>query len=301
MDDVATCYRHPSEATRITCQRCDRPICGSCMIPGSVGFQCPECVHRGNRETRQHQLPYGGVRSSNPKATSIALIAVNVLVWVAVLLTGGSNGRLFATLALMPNGHCEPRADGMFLIDRFMCLQQGAEWWPGVASGAPWQVITSAFTHVSPLHILFNMLMLFLLGPQVEGIMGRARFLAIYFIAALGGSAGVMLFSAPFVKTMGASGAVYGLMGALLILALKHKGDVRGILMWIGLNVAFSFMVSGISWEGHLGGLVGGVAAISAFVMLPKQHRARWGWPLAGLAALVFIGIIVARALTLAV
>lgn len=266
------------------------------MIPGSVGFQCPECVNRGNKETRQLSLPYGGTRSADPRRTTFAIIAINAVVWIAVLLSGGVNGRLFDALALMPGGHCERRADGMFLIDRALCLQQGSEWLPGVATGAPWQVITSAFTHVEILHILFNMLMLFLLGPQIEGILGRARFLAVYAVALLGGSAGVMMFSDPYTQTMGASGAVYGLMGALLVMAIKHKGDVRGILLWIGLNVAFSFTFAGISWQGHLGGLLGGLAAVAAFVFLPRNFRARWQWPLVALAALVFIAIIVVRA-----
>lgn len=296
MDDAATCYLHPDRPTRIACQRCDRPICPDCMIPGSVGFQCPQCVNRGIKETRQLNLPYGGTRSADPRRTSFALIATNIAAWLAILVTGGVSGRLFDAFALMPGGHCERRSDGMFLVDRTLCLQQGSQWFPGVATGAPWQVITSAFTHVDVLHILFNMLMLFLLGPQIEGILGRTRFLAVYFIAALGGSAGVMAFSAPFTQTMGASGAVYGLMGALLVMAIKHKGDVRGILLWIGLNVAFSFTFAGISWEGHLGGLAGGLAAVSALVLLPKEHRARWQWPLLALAALVFIAIIVVRA-----
>ena len=117
------------------------------------------------------------------------------------------------------------------------------------------------------------MLMLFLLGPQLEQILGRARFLALYFVSLLGGSAAVMAFSEPYLSTLGASGAIYGLMGGLLLLAWRHKGDVRGILIWIGLNVALSFTWAGISWQGHLGGLVGGLGVALILVFLPKQQR----------------------------
>jgi len=131
-------------------------------------------------------------------------------------------------------------------------------------------------------------------------VLGRARYLAVYLVALLGGSAAVMLLSPPFLSTIGASGAIYGLMGALLLLAVKHKGDVKGILFWLGINVVLSFTWSGISWEGHLGGLLGGAAAAAIIMYLPKERRALWQWPLVGLLAAVFVAIIVARALQLA-
>lgn len=269
------------------------------MIPGAVGFQCPECVSRGHRETRQLQLPYGGARAANPRATSIALIVINAVVFAGVLLTGGSFGSLFDLFALTPQGIC-PVGNQVLLTDAAGCAAQGYVWQAGVATGAPWQVITSAFTHSAPFHILFNMLVLWLLGPNIEEVLGRARYLAVYLVALLGGSAAVMLFSAPFLSTIGASGAIYGLMGALLLIAVRHKGDVRGILFWLGLNVVLSFTWAGISWQGHLGGLLGGAATAAVIMYLPKERRARWQWPLVGLLAGVFIAAIVARALALA-
>lgn len=267
-----TCYRHPNEPTRIVCQRCGRPICPECMVPGSVGFQCPECVQQGVRQTRQHSLPYGGGRSANPKTTSIALAGVNVAIWLLLLLTGGYGGVPMAHLSLAP-------VDVAF-------------------GGAWWQLITSGFSHVALWHIGFNMLVLYLLGPNVEQIVGRWRFLAIYFVALLGGSTFVMLFSHPAGATLGASGAIYGLLGAVLMLALKHKGDVRGILTWIGLNVLVSFMWANVSWQGHLGGLLGGVLATAAVIYLPKQYR-RFQWPLLGLIALAFLALCGFRVLQL--
>lgn len=266
------CYRHPNEPTRIVCQRCGRPICPQCMVPGSVGFQCPECVQQGMRQTRQNKLPYGGNRGTNPKTTSIVLAAINAVVWVILMLSGGYSGVPMAYLSLSPS-------DVAF-------------------GGAWWQLITSGFSHVEVWHIGFNLLVLYLLGPNVEQIVGRWKFLAIYFIALLGGSASVMLFSHPLGATLGASGAIYGLLGAVLMLALKHKGDVRGILTWIGLNVLVSFLWANVSWQGHLGGLVGGVLATAAVIYLPKKYQ-RFQWPLLALLAVVFIGLSAFRVLQL--
>ncbi|MDO5675888.1 MAG: rhomboid family intramembrane serine protease [Propionibacteriaceae bacterium] len=263
------CYRHPNEPTRIVCQRCGRPICPQCMIPGSVGFQCPECVQEGMRQTRQQATPYAAKRSKDPKVTSIAIAAVNVAVWLLLVLTGGYDGAPMRYLSLAP-------VDVAF-------------------NGAWWQLITSGFSHVALWHIGFNMMVLYLLGPNVEQIVGRWKFLAIYFVSLLGGSAAVMLFSHPLGATLGASGAIYGLLGAVLMLAIKHKGDVRGILTWIGINVAVSFLWANVSWQGHLGGLVGGVLATAAVIYLPKQYR-KFTWPLLGVIALIFIGLSVFRA-----
>lgn len=268
------------------------------MVPGAVGFQCPECVSQGHRETRQLLLPYGGTRVRNPKATSVALIAVNALVWVAVLLTGGAFGTLYNLLALVPEGLC-PVGDRILLTGPDGCVAEGYSWLPGVATGAPWQVLTSGFTHAAAWHLGFNMLVLWLLGPTIEQVLGRARYLAVYLVALLGGSAGVMLLSQPYSSSVGASGAIYGLMGALLLIAIRHKGDVRGILFWLGLNVVLSFTWSGISWEGHLGGLAGGMAAAAIIMYLPKGRR-RLQWPLVALLAAVFVAVIVARAMQLA-
>lgn len=300
MDDAAACYRHPDSPTRIACQRCGRPICPECMIPGSVGFQCPECVASGMRETRQHALPYGGTRVSDPKRTSYVLIAINAVVFLAVLATGGAWGRVFNWFALSPLGRCEAGDAWLNYPDPAACVAAGGAWVDGVASGAPWQVLTSAFTHAQLLHIGFNMLMVYLLGPQIEQIFGRARFLALYLVAALGGGAGVMLFSEWYTATMGASGAVYGMIGAVLLLAIKHKGDVRGILIWLGLNVVLSFTWAGISWQGHLGGLLGGLGVAAILLYLPRDKRATLQWPLIGLLALAFIGLIVWKSLSFA-
>lgn len=269
------------------------------MVPGPVGFQCPECVTTGHRHTRQLQLPYGGTRVTNPKATSTTLIGVNVVVWVLVLLTGGSFGTAYNLFALLPEGLCSVGGNQILLVGPTACTAVGSTWIPGVATGAPWQIVTSGFTHVAVWHIGFNMLVLWMLGPSIEQILGRARFLAVYFLALLGGSAGVMLLAAGYSSTAGASGAIYGLIGALLLIAIKQKGDVRGILFWLGLNIVLSFTWSGISWEGHVGGLIGGAAATAIIIFLPRERRSLQ-WPLIGLATAAMLAVIVVRALQLA-
>ncbi len=145
----------------------------------------------------------------------------------------------------------------------------------GVADGAWWQLMTSAFTHEEVLHIGFNMLALYFLGPMLESVLGRWRFLALYLVSALAGSAAVMLWSLPYIQTLGASGAVFGLMGALAVVALKVQGQLQTVLVWIGLNLAFTFTVSGISWQGHIGGLVGGAVIGAAMVFAPRR-TGRW-------------------------
>ena len=146
---------------------------------------------------------------------------------------------------------------------------------PGVSDGAYWQVVTSMFTHVAVWHIAFNMMALWVLGPQLELAIGRARFLALYFISGLAGSALVLVAGPEYGGTHGASGAVFGLMGALLVVAHKVGGDYRGVLTWIGINFLITFVfVNNISWQGHVGGFLGGLACAA-------RHRLRAARPAA--------------------
>jgi membrane associated rhomboid family serine protease len=161
-----------------------------------------------------------------------------------------------------------------------------------VANGAVWQLLTSAFTHVDLWHIGFNMEALWVLGPQLEAVLGRTRFLAVYFLSALSGSVLVYWLTGVSTPTIGASGALFGLMGALLVVVYKVHGDVRQILMWIGLNFVITFLVPFISWQGHLGGFVGGLVVAAAFVYAPKANRSLWQ-----LGAAVGLGVLLAAAI----
>jgi membrane associated rhomboid family serine protease len=262
--EAPVCYRHPDREAHIRCQRCDRRICPDCMRPAAVGFQCPSCVHEGSKSTRSGRTAYGGERPGNPALTSQVLIGLNVVVWVLILATGGRASHLVDVLALRPSG------TGIFDGQAYQLSA-------GVADGAPWQLVTSMFTHIEIWHIGFNMLALWMLGPQLELVVGRLRFLALYFVSGLAGSACVMWFSAWYGQTLGASGAIFGLMGALLVIAVKVRGDVRSLLFWIGANFVITFVLGRlISWQGHVGGFVGGLLLGAAIVYAPRAHRTRW-------------------------
>lgn len=271
---VPVCYRHPGRESHIRCQRCERPICPDCMNDAAVGFQCPECIAAGRKESRSARTTYGGLRPTNAATTSLVLIGINVAVWVALLISGGAGSRLFNLLVLRPDGACDLQNGYLNVqVGEVACSAGGGVWLPGVADGAWWQLMTSAFTHVQPLHLAFNMFALYLFGPQLELYFGRARYLALYLISALTGSAAVYWFSPQFSPTLGASGAVYGLMGALLVISLKVRVNVQGVLVLIGINLLLTFTISNISWQGHLGGLAGGAAAAAVLVYAPRKRR----------------------------
>jgi membrane associated rhomboid family serine protease len=255
------CYRHPDRETWIRCQRCDRPICPDCMNSAAVGFQCPNCVKEGARTTRSGRLPYGGEHSANPALTSLGLIVLNLAVWLAIT----ANEALIDRLALLPETTLFGNQDGSTTLVE------------GVGGGAYWQVLTSTFSHVQVWHIAFNMMALYFLGPQLELILGRVRFLAVYLLSGLAGSTAVMWLSSEHSQTLGASGAIFGLMGALLVVALKIRANVQQLMFWIGLNVVFTITASSfISWQGHFGGLLGGALLAAIVVYSPRQRRSAY-------------------------
>ena len=290
---VPVCYRHPGRESHIRCQRCDRPICPDCMRDAAVGFQCPECVAEGRKTTRSGRTAYGGLRPTNASITTGVLIGINVAVWLAILASGGSGSRLVNLLGLRPSGLCRLGNDG-YAVGSSLCTAQGGTWLPGVADGAWWQLVTSGFTHVTITHIAFNMLALWMIGPQLELVLGRVRFLALYGVSLLAGSAVVMWAGGEYQLTLGASGAIYGLFGALLIVARKVGGDMRALWGLIAVNVLITFAVPNISWQGHLGGFVGGVLATAILVYAPRQHRTAYqSAGLAAVAAATFLAVFV--------
>jgi membrane associated rhomboid family serine protease len=283
-DAPPVCYRHTDRETWIRCQRCSRPICPDCMRSAAVGFQCPNCVKEGSRSTRQARTPYGGQRVADPRLTTFVLIGLNAAVWLAITALGNSaSSRLVDKLALLPASSLRTYPDGQVEVVK------------GVADGAYWQLVTSMFTHVEVIHIGFNMLALYFLGPTLEAVLGRARFLALYLVSGLAGSAAVMLFSNPHGQTLGASGAIFGLMGALAVLALKVHGQAQSVLMWIALNLVLTFTVSNISWQGHIGGLLGGALIGVAMVYAPRNNRALVQWSVTGLVLVISLVLVAAR------
>jgi membrane associated rhomboid family serine protease len=279
------------------------------MRDAAVGFQCPECIAEGRRTVRAPRTRFGGLAaglaSGRAGITSLVLIGINVAVWLAITATGGGRSRLLPWLELLPRGRCAPGAQSGVFYPRVhsdaVCSAVSGHWVPGVADGAYWQLVTSAFTHVALMHIAFNMLALYVLGPQLELAVGRARFLAIYLISALTGSAAVYWLAPAYQSTVGASGAIFGLMGALLVVALTVRADVQGILVWIGINFLLTVSVSGISWQGHLGGFIGGTLVAAVLALAPRGPR-RTAYQVGGTAAVaaLAVGAIVLRTAALA-
>jgi membrane associated rhomboid family serine protease len=267
---AAVCVRHPDRATRLSCTRCDRPACPECLREASVGYQCVDCVGQGARDVRRRTTVAGALPARGRPVVVWTLIAINVLIyaWTAVQagsITRNSASSLFREWALAP---------------------------VLVADGDWWRLVTSGFLHIGPLHIASNMFALWVLGRDMEAVLGRGRFLALYMISLLGGSAAVMVFSAPNQAVAGASGAVFGLMGGLVVVLLKIKRAVGQVIALIAVNIVISQLVPGISLTGHLGGLAVGTAAAAVLVFAPRQHRtAIQTGSLAGLTALLLVVI----------
>lgn len=229
------CYRHPGRESGVRCRRCEQPVCPDCMITAPVGFQCPSCVKDAPAARPLRSL------ATRPVIT-LALISVSVAVFGSTLgggvLLGGGGDELIERLAV--NG-------------------------PAVAAGEWWRLVTSGFLHFGLIHVGFNMLILYQLGSMLEPTLGRVRFVLLYAAALLGGSFGAVLL-APEALTAGASGAVFGLMGAAF-LGMRRRGvdpmqsGIGGLLV---MNLLLTFVIPGISIGGHLGGLLAGAAAGAA-------------------------------------
>lgn len=260
MSDAPTsrCYRHPDREAAIRCQRCNRTICPACMHEAAVGFQCPECVRAG--QVRQPKTIAGAALTSRLGRISLALIAINVVVFIAQLATGGTDSALFRRGAML----------GLTAFD-----PSSGELLRGVADGAYWRLVTSAFLHSGILHIAFNMYALYLFGPFVERILGTTRFILAYLTMAVISSVFVYWLSDPLAVTIGASGAIFGLFGMALILLIRARQDVRMLLMLLAINAVISLQ-GNISWQGHLGGFAAGVILGAVFAYVPRGQRTLW-------------------------
>jgi len=258
------------------------------MRPASVGFQCPSCVDEGAKSTRSGRTTYGGKPSGNPALTSQILIGINVAVWLLITATGGGGSPWVDRLALRPDGgpYSLPSGDLVLLN--------------GVSDGAYWQVVTTMFTHVTILHLAFNMIGLFIFGPQLEAVFGRARYLALYFLSGLVGSVFVYWLAALAVPTVGASGAIFGLFAAYFVVALKMRANVSSLVVLLGINAVITFTNPGISWQGHLGGFLGGLALAGLFVHAPRRGRPLWHWAGVGALGVLLLVAFVARTVALA-
>jgi membrane associated rhomboid family serine protease len=270
MANTETCYRHPDRLTGTHCTRCGRPVCPDCMVSAPVGHHCPTCVKDDNKGVRQINWRPGTTQLGGRITPTVkVIVAVNVVIYLLTSQHLDANIERFGQLGYALDGHGH-------LI--------------GVAHGQYYRLITSAFLHVSVAHILLNMVALLIVGSPVEAALGRARFLILYVLAALGGSVLSYLFANPATVGVGASGAIFGLFGAFFIIARSRRADTSGILVLIGINLAFSFTDKLIDWRAHVGGLIIGVVVAGVFTLaerrLPKQ---KWLVEAVGCAAVVFL------------
>jgi membrane associated rhomboid family serine protease len=268
MAEMLTCYRHPDRETGVSCSECGRGICPDCMHFGPVGIRCPD--HAGQRQGAARV-----VRGIQPRRGSTlgwvakGLIAVNILVYFLQLAQGANisadNGSIF---------------------------QNGALFGPLVADGEWWRLLTAAFLHYGPIHLALNMLVLYLFGPPLEAVLGSGRFLLLYVAAGLAGSAGALLME-PEAVTVGASGAIYGLFGAMLVLERQGTYVFGGsVIPLLVINLAITFLLPGVSIGGHLGGLAGGALAILVLSRFGQRRVAYASHDVLGYAGLVAVGVL---------
>ena len=284
-DQAVGCYRHPDRETGIRCTRCERPICPECMVSASVGFQCPDCVSgRGEAAgPRAAGVPgdsaprtiAGGSHTADPRLVTKILLGLNVALWLAVLAVGD---------------------ELLYDLELFARFRED-----GVAEGQWYRLLTAVFLHQSPMHIAFNMLSLWWLGPPLEAALGRVRFIALYLLAGLGGSALTYVVADPLQPSLGASGAIFGLLGATAVLMRRLNYDMRPVVALLVLNLIFTFTWSNISWEAHVGGLVVGTAVAFGLVHAPRDKRALVQYATCGAALLVIVAAVAVRTLQLAI
>lgn len=268
------CYRHPGRETRVSCSECGRPICTDCMVFAPVGIRCPEHAGRAQGTSRVTSGVKRAAYEGTGALVTKVLIGLNVLVFLINLAQGSTLGQTSG--ALFEKG-------ALFVSTPF---------YPGgLADGEWYRLITAAFLHGNLIHLGMNMFVLWIVGAPVEQAIGRGRFLALYVVSGLAGSAGAIIFS-PHAVTVGASGAIFGILGAALVLEAQRNyvlgGQAAGLIV---VNLVLTFAIPNISIGGHVGGLLGGALSMLALSRFGRTH-AIYGRPgLLGVLGLVAVGV----------
>ena len=240
------CYRHPDRQSFILCQRCGRTICPQCSTQAAVGVHCPECVKeaRANAPRRQ-PVNIRAARSlrNNPDRPIVtyAIIALCVLVYLGQFVFGSA-------------------------------LTNWLIYYAPFGFSQPWRLVTSLLAHGSPLHLLSNMFSLFIIGRMLEPALGRIRYLALFFVSGVGGLAAVALL-VPENPVLGASGAIFGMLGALLVLIRRFGGNATQILVVVGINLVIGFVLPGVAWQAHIGGFIVGAALTAVYVRTRSEKQ----------------------------
>lgn len=261
---VPVCPRHPDRVSYVSCQRCGRPTCPDCQRSAAVGIQCVDCVQQAVKSIPGRRTIFGGVPRAGRPLITIIMMAICVAAYALDLA--------------IPNG---------FIFQNFAYA-------PFLTESEPWRMLTSAFLHSSSImHIAFNMYALWILGNALEPAFGRIRFLAVYLVSALAGSVGVLMLSPVDTVVVGASGAVFGLFGALFVVQKKRGGDLRQILVLLAINAAIGFIIPNIAWQAHLGGLIAGALCTWAIAYAPSKNRnaIQWGSVAAVVVVLLALSI----------
>lgn len=246
--DRPVCPRHPDTVAYVTCSRCRRPVCPDCQVQAPVGVQCVDCVQEvqgGGR--RGGASPRGRGSQFSRLGVTWTIIALTVVVFVFEWILPWTT--VLNLLAYVPS----------------------------LTTTEPWRMLTSGFVH-SPgnlLHIGLNMYTLYIFGAALEPRMGRWRFLAVYLLSIIGGSAAVLLLAGPYTVVVGASGGVFGLFGAMFAWTRFRGGDTRGLLVLVAINLVFGFVVPGIAWQAHIGGLVVGAVVALLFEITARRRAQR--------------------------
>lgn len=257
------CYRHPDRQSFVLCQRCGRTVCGECQTPGAVGVICPECMKQ-QRQAAPRRTGFF-TRSGDRPIVTYALIAVTAFVFLLQLIPG-----LNITEYLLYAGvYSTPLAF------------------------EPWRMLTTVFVHSQSfiLHVALNMYTLWIFGQALEPMLGRARFLTLYLISGFAGSLGVLFLTDGTTPVVGASGAIFGLMGAFLVIQRKLGGNMNGLLVLVGINLVIGFIPGiNVAWQAHLGGLIGGaLTGLIYYETRHLKHKTRQTLLISGLCVLLVV------------
>jgi membrane associated rhomboid family serine protease len=282
--DIRRCYRHPDRETGVSCSNCGKPICYECMTPAPVGFRCPDCMaeQRGGlraipggragtggrvrapqrprvitRQETRARWQTGGLLGTRGNQATRVLVGMNIAVFILEMVTGGGAG--------------------LFGYVGGPLVRWGALYSPDVAVNHEyWRLFSAMFLHANLLHILFNMWALYIAGSYLEVLAGRTKYLLIYFISGFAGNILAYAIGPTNGSVVGASTAIFGLFGALFIYSVHNRNTVAGMALRsmgfvILINLFLTFTISGISWQGHVGGLLGGIAAIEALSLAGRK------------------------------
>ncbi len=255
------CPKHPGVPAVAYCKRCNRPACADCAIPTEVGSICTDCAGPAGSRRAAFSARPGGSPWGRPGARRVPAMASRPPAPVTSVLIG---------INVV-----------MFVLQQI--FHQVTDWLafnPILAYSQPWRLLTSAFLHADFWHILFNMLMLYMIGSSIERAIGKWRYLTVYLLSALGGSMAIIAWvlvqpQSAMSWTIGASGAVYGLLGSVLVLQKRAGMSTTSILVLLGVNLFYSFMNPGVSWQGHIGGFLVGLITTAIFVWSADRSRSK--------------------------